>query len=50
MSMKENIVTNYHEFYKHLPPKICTDCACEIEEQHESYITKCEHCLSKESE
>ncbi|MBZ5752969.1 protein YhfH [Metabacillus rhizolycopersici] len=37
-------------FYKKLPPKTCVDCGYKIEEQHESYLTKCDHCLSKEIE
>lgn len=36
--------------YRNLPPKICVDCGYKIEEQHESYLTKCDHCLSKENE
>ncbi|HWO97448.1 MAG TPA: protein YhfH [Bacillus sp. (in: firmicutes)] len=47
MKQKE---TNYLEFYRNLPPKICVDCGHVIIEQHESYLTKCEHCLSKEHE
>jgi predicted Zn-ribbon and HTH transcriptional regulator len=50
MNTKEKRITNLTMFYKHLPPKICTDCGYEIEEQHESYMTKCERCLSKERE
>jgi hypothetical protein len=41
---------NYLKFYKDLPPKICIDCGYVIIEQHESYLTKCEHCLSKEND
>ncbi|MDQ0245177.1 putative Zn-ribbon and HTH transcriptional regulator [Bacillus fengqiuensis] len=38
---------NYLEFYKNLPPKSCVNCGYIMIEQHESYSTKCEHCLSK---
>ncbi|WP_141433181.1 protein YhfH [Bacillus sp. 03113] len=33
------------EFFRHLPRKRCTECGCEIEEQHECYGNKCENCL-----
>jgi hypothetical protein len=33
------------EFFKNLPPKKCTDCGSEIEEQHECYGNLCEKCL-----
>ncbi len=49
-TVSERKVSSYSEFYKELPPKICVDCGSKIKEQHESYMTKCEHCLSKESE
>jgi len=53
MSMKTLIQQtdpNDLEFYKNLPPKICVDCGYTFIEQHESYLTKCEYCLSKEDE
>ena len=37
-------------FYKRIPPKICVNCGGTIKEQHESYLTKCDHCLRKENE
>lgn len=30
------------EFYRNLPEKICADCGCKIDEQHESYMTQCD--------
>ncbi|HEX7064720.1 MAG TPA: protein YhfH [Bacillales bacterium] len=35
------------EFFKNLPPKVCVECGHRIEEQHESYMNVCEHCLRK---
>lgn len=37
-------------FQKKLSPKICADCGNKIDEEYESYFTKCDHCLSKENE
>ncbi|MDC3413448.1 YhfH family protein [Aquibacillus sp. 3ASR75-11] len=34
-------------FYRNLPKKICRECGCEIEEQHESYLFECERCMAK---
>lgn len=42
--------TKHLKFYKNLPSKICVNCGYVIIEQHESYLTKCEHCLRKENE
>jgi predicted RNA-binding Zn-ribbon protein involved in translation (DUF1610 family) len=36
------------EFFRSLPPKICTDCGKEIEEQHEAYHNKCDNCIDTE--
>ncbi|MDQ0246534.1 hypothetical protein J2S09_004138 [Bacillus fengqiuensis] len=33
------------EFFKNLPLKKCLECGKEIEEQHECYGNKCDHCL-----
>lgn len=38
------------EFFKNLPPKICTECGNRMNEQHESYMNVCEHCLRKVKE
>lgn len=39
--MEKSIV----EFFKNLPPKLCTECGEPIEEQHECYGNQCENCL-----
>ncbi|WP_078408606.1 protein YhfH [Priestia abyssalis] len=33
------------EFFKNLPSKKCLECGKEMEEQHECYGNKCDHCL-----
>lgn len=33
------------EFFKSLPPKHCVDCGAVIDEQAESYMNHCDHCL-----
>ncbi|MDU0073489.1 MULTISPECIES: protein YhfH [Bacillus] len=33
------------EFFRNLPAKKCTECAREIEEQHECYGNTCCNCL-----
>jgi len=33
------------EFFRNLPRKKCIECGKEIEEQHECYGNKCNHCL-----
>ncbi|GIN62880.1 hypothetical protein J27TS8_28730 [Robertmurraya siralis] len=33
------------EFFNNLPAKECSDCGVKIEEQHECYSNKCDHCL-----
>jgi hypothetical protein len=38
------------EFYMNLPRKICVECGCEIEEQHESYLYECERCFGRDHE
>ncbi|MCM3602307.1 YhfH family protein [Robertmurraya korlensis] len=40
--MFESIV----EFFRNLPPKECVQCGNKIEEQHECYGNKCEHCMN----
>ena len=35
------------EFFKNLPKKECPECGQIVEEQHESYIMECDHCLQK---
>ncbi|MFD1779821.1 MULTISPECIES: protein YhfH [Bacillaceae] len=32
------------EFFKNLPPKKCVECGHDIDEQHECYGNKCDHC------
>jgi reverse gyrase len=48
--MRKQSYKNFTEFYKNIPPKICVNCGSEMIEQYESYMEKCEHCLSKEIE
>ncbi|MCI2252958.1 protein YhfH [Domibacillus sp. 8LH] len=38
------------EFYRNIPGKECCQCGAQITEQHESYHTECERCLSKVEE
>ncbi len=38
------------EFYRNLPEKECRECGCKINEQHESYLYECEHCMGKHEE
>jgi reverse gyrase len=45
-----NMIQKSLEFFRNLPPKICVECGSKIEEQHESYMTVCEHCLRKTKE
>ena len=33
------------EFFKNLPKKECPECGQIVEEQHESYLMECDHCL-----
>ena len=35
------------EFFRSLPKKVCAECGEQMEEQAESYMLECEHCLSK---
>lgn len=41
---------NPMEFFRTLPPKQCAECGQNIQEQHESYLMECDHCLSKKDE
>lgn len=41
---------NPMEFFRTLAPKECVECGQYIEEQHESYLMECDHCLSKKEE
>lgn len=43
-------ITSPVEFFKTLPPKQCPECGQVIEEQAESYLMECDHCLSKKTE
>lgn len=36
------------EFFRNLPPKTCSHCGREIDEQHEAYHNKCEDCSHEE--
>ena len=38
------MLVNIIEFFKNLPPKMCTTCGGEIIEQHECYGNKCDSC------
>ncbi|WP_338448797.1 protein YhfH [Niallia oryzisoli] len=38
------------DFFRELPKKICVECGQIIEEQAESYLMECDHCLSKRVE
>ena len=38
------MIHNVVEFFRNLPPKECAECGNVIEEQHECYSNKCEHC------
>jgi hypothetical protein len=33
------------DFFKTLPPKKCTECGKDIDEQHECYGNTCDSCL-----
>lgn len=44
---KQKVSKNFQKLF---PPIVCVYCGCIIEEQHESYLTKCNQCLSKENE
>ncbi|HET7657447.1 MAG TPA: protein YhfH [Bacillales bacterium] len=35
------------EFFKNLPPKVCSECGNRVPEQHESYLNVCDHCLTQ---
>ncbi|MBD7937987.1 MULTISPECIES: protein YhfH [Cytobacillus] len=39
------MVQNILEFFRNLPQKQCAECGKSIEEQHECYGNKCDHCL-----
>jgi hypothetical protein len=39
------MLENVTEFFKNLPPKLCSDCGEIVEEQHECYGDKCDKCL-----
>jgi predicted RNA-binding Zn-ribbon protein involved in translation (DUF1610 family) len=39
------MLTNVLEFFKNLPPKVCSSCGEIIEEKHECYSDKCDNCL-----
>lgn len=36
--------------HKKFLPETCVDCGQQVEEEYKSYFTKCDHCLSKETE
>ncbi|WP_462411855.1 protein YhfH [Neobacillus sp. Marseille-QA0830] len=38
------------EFFRQLPKKQCCECGQIMEEQAESYLMECDHCLSKKAE
>lgn len=39
------MIQSNQEFFRNLPPKQCCDCGRIIDEQHESYLNHCDHCL-----
>ena len=45
-----NMVRNVMEFFRNLPPKKCSECGENIEEQHECYGIVCDKCLRHVSE
>lgn len=38
------------EFFRNMPSKQCPECGTTINEQVESYLMECDHCLSKRDE
>jgi len=44
------MLQNPLEFFRQLPQKECAECGEMIEEQAESYLMECDHCLSKREE
>ncbi|WP_338470634.1 protein YhfH [Niallia sp. XMNu-256] len=38
------------DFFKNLPKRVCPECGQVIEEQAESYIMECDHCLRMKEE
>ncbi|MEB6550313.1 YhfH family protein [Heyndrickxia sporothermodurans] len=44
------MLQNPVEFFLNLSKKICPECGEYVEDQAESYILECEHCLSKKVE
>jgi hypothetical protein len=38
------------DFFKTLPAKQCPECGQIMDEQAESYMMECDHCLSKKEE
>ncbi|WP_428909576.1 protein YhfH [Niallia sp. Krafla_26] len=38
------------EFFRNLPKRMCPECGAVIEEQAESYIMECDHCLREKDE
>ncbi|MEK3887497.1 protein YhfH [Bacillus sp. FSL K6-3431] len=38
------MIQNVVDFFKNLPPKICTNCGDQVAEQHECYGTTCDKC------
>ncbi|MBY0121110.1 protein YhfH [Bacillus sp. S/N-304-OC-R1] len=39
------MIQNIIEFFRNLPAKQCIECGKPIDEQHECYGNKCDHCL-----
>lgn len=44
------MLQNPLEFFKELPKKLCAECGQIMEEQAESYMMECDHCLTKREE
>ncbi|MGN7398372.1 protein YhfH [Cytobacillus praedii] len=39
------MIQNILDFFRNLPTKQCVECGKAIEEQHECYGNKCDHCM-----
>jgi CO dehydrogenase/acetyl-CoA synthase gamma subunit (corrinoid Fe-S protein) len=44
------MMTSPVEFFRTLPKKECAECGKTLNEQAESYLMECDHCLSKKPE
>jgi hypothetical protein len=44
------MLQNPVEFFRDLPKKECAECGQIMEEQAESYMMECDHCLTQRTE